>query len=221
MFVERNLDNIASGVLPVRPAAQVTSQAHADGLVVEEELVRLILELNPQVHHEVRQVMHGRQTLTSAKVCESAALTRVVAPSITALQVSSPQGFDPMNADYGDEENVKRLIQMLPSPPPPVNPLHRERLLRFFERYAVYRLPTVASLLRRYAGHETALFASLVEEYGPEPTLSDQDYFHELTPALPDGWVRIEAYRGEIYYKNMETRKVSWSRPRRTATTSS
>lgn len=209
MFVERNASAVARGALRVKPSPLVNSNERVDALVVEEELVRLIIDLNPQLHQDLRAVVQGQREVSSADVAN--ALMMELPPAEVQQQQTA---FNPLTADYGDDENVRRLIQALPSPPPRVNPLHRERLLRIFERYAKHRLPTVSQLLRRYQDHEAALFSSLIEEYGPEPTLSDQDYFHEGMPSLPEGWCRCESYRGDVYYKHLVSKKVTWSRPR-------
>jgi hypothetical protein len=191
----------------IKPPPKVNHPQKIDGLVVEEELVKLILELNPQVKYDAKSIVAGKR--------QPSEIPTVGESSSSMAQDSLPYiPFEPMSADYGEHENIRSLINLLPTQPPAVNPLHRERLLRFFERFAKYRLPTVSSLLRRYEGHEHALFASLVAEYGPEPTINDPDYFHEGMPSLPEGWCRVESSRGDIYYKQLETMQVSWTRPR-------
>lgn len=203
--------------MTARPAPKVVQPEKVQGLIVEEQLVKLILELNPSVRIDAGQISQGKKnvpdvesTLQHVRAAESSGTV------VTAESVATSGSFDPLTADYGDEENIRKLIALLPSPmSSSVNPIHRERLLRIFERYAKYRLPTVSQILRRYAGNETALFESLVQEYGPEPNINDYDYFHEGIPPLPDGWARMESSRGDIYYKYLPSGNVSWTRPKR------
>eukprot|EP01062_Namystynia_karyoxenos_P011302 TRINITY_DN14040_c0_g1_i1.p2 TRINITY_DN14040_c0_g1~~TRINITY_DN14040_c0_g1_i1.p2 ORF type:complete len:360 (+),score=78.97 TRINITY_DN14040_c0_g1_i1:80-1081(+) len=57
-----------------------------------------------------------------------------------------------------------------PEPPMDVQPVcTRERLRRFYELYNPERIPDIDRLLHQCAGHEDALFAALVQKYGPEP----------------------------------------------------
>lgn len=211
MFVSRQ-----AAVVPNKNAPRVNQDTKITSLVVEEELLRLILELNPQVRVDAKHAVNTDRAIDAAEIttwASSVAQSTSNNQSGGSVDVSSP--FDPTTADFGDDDNVRALIKLLPAPPTSaVNPLHRERLLRFFDRYAKHRLPTVSQILRRYQGHEQSLFASLAEEYGPEPALSDHDFFHEAMPPLADGWVRVESTRGDIYYRNVHTRDVSWSRPR-------
>lgn len=209
MFVSRQADIVAHQDPP-----QVNNTTKVQSLVVEEELLRLILELNPQVRVDAKDALKTDRPIDAEEIATwASSIAQSATNQATSIDVSAP--FDATTADYGDDDNVRALIKLLPTPPTSqVSPLYRERLLRLFDRYAKHRLPTVAHILRRYQGHEQSLFASLIEEYGPEPALSDHDFFHEGMPPLADGWVRVESTRGDIYYRNVHTRDVSWSRPR-------
>jgi hypothetical protein len=209
MFVSRQV-----AVVPHKDPPQVNAAAKVQSLVVEEELLRLILDLNPQVRVDAKEALRTDRPIAAEEIATwASSVAQSATNQAASVDVSGP--FDATTADYGDDDNVRELIKLLPTPPATqVNPLYRERLLRFFDRYAKHRLPTVAQILRRYQGHEQSLFASLVEEYGPEPALSDHDFFHEGMPPLADGWVRVESTRGDIYYRNIHTRDVAWSRPR-------
>jgi hypothetical protein len=65
---------------------------------------------------------------------------------------------------------------------------HRDRLVRFYAKYAPDKLPEVDSILVKYAGKETKMFQVLVDRYGPEPDAaagaSQGDYHGRLTRYL-------------------------------------
>ena len=86
-----------------------------------------------------------------------------------------------------------------------VDAMYRRRLLNFYQRYNVQKLPSVVSTLIQYRGHEEALFDALQKKYGAEPRdiMDDQ---------LPHGWKQVESSRGDIFYKNVDGRK-QWERP--------
>ncbi|RNF22581.1 uncharacterized protein Tco025E_03058 [Trypanosoma conorhini] len=46
---------------------------------------------------------------------------------------------------------------------------YRERLVRFYAKYAPKKLVTVDAMLARFAGREEELFLALVQKHGPEP----------------------------------------------------
>ena len=48
---------------------------------------------------------------------------------------------------------------------------HRERLIRFYSKYAPDKLSAVDAALERYRGKEVEMFAALELKYGPEPPL--------------------------------------------------
>ena len=103
--------------------------------------------------------------------------------------------------------------QQLSSLPPPVDAVYRRRLINFYEQYNIYKLPTVSNTIRQYKGHETALFAALVQQYGPEPELQvDPDDESDPRNQLPQGWFQVESTRGDIYYRHVDGRR-QWHRP--------
>ncbi|KAJ9473533.1 hypothetical protein DIPPA_29551 [Diplonema papillatum] len=72
----------------------------------------------------------------------------------------------------GHEGDVlQTLVQKYgPEPSPDAFALsHRERLVRFYERYNPSKLKNVDQLLRQYKGKEEELFSTLVRRYGEEP----------------------------------------------------
>lgn len=179
--------------------------------LVEEQLLKLIIDLNPQLR---LQQQLGADSTTANK---------------NSSNSNSGSSLE-QEEDIMSEQWIRKLINSLPSSnrnqgvvsaahqnvPNKLNISfpHRDRLLRLFERYDKYRLPCVGELLRQYRGQEEALLAALVAEYGPEPTAYDADYWVEGTPALPRGWRRMEGSQGDVYYKNVSTGKVQWTRPR-------
>jgi hypothetical protein len=70
----------------------------------------------------------------------------------------------------------------------PGSSAHRDRLVRFYTKYAPDKLPEVDSILTKYAGKETKMFQVLVDRYGPEPDAtagaSQGDYHGRLTRYL-------------------------------------
>jgi hypothetical protein len=49
---------------------------------------------------------------------------------------------------------------------------YKDRLVRFYEKYAPTKVPTSESTLEKYKGREEELFQALVTKYGPEPAAS-------------------------------------------------
>lgn len=49
---------------------------------------------------------------------------------------------------------------------------HRDRLVRFYQRYNPSKVSDVDIILESFEGDEDRMFAALVERYGPEPTVS-------------------------------------------------
>ena len=183
----------------------MTSASRIDGLVVEEQVLKLILELNPHVRLQAFDVAAGKRAINDQAVLKS-------------IYEAADDGRSDILADVSDanspERQVEKLISAIRPPATRVNPAFRERLLRFLNRYAPFRLPQTANILRQYEGHEAGLFAALAEKYGPEPALADVDYFNDSMPPLPAGWVRIECVsRGDVFYKNIDTGKRQWRRP--------
>uniref|UniRef100_K3WSK7 SUI1 domain-containing protein n=1 Tax=Globisporangium ultimum (strain ATCC 200006 / CBS 805.95 / DAOM BR144) TaxID=431595 RepID=K3WSK7_GLOUD len=50
---------------------------------------------------------------------------------------------------------------------------HRERLLRFYQKYNADKLHEIDGVLERFKGKEASLFAALVKKYGPEPSADE------------------------------------------------
>jgi hypothetical protein len=185
----------------------MATNSRVEATVVEEEVVKLILELNPLVRLQAGDIASGKKRVNDKAVAEAVA-------SLSVDPLAAVDAAEESDDRFVSESAVAKLLERISSPPKKINPTYRERLLRFLNRYAPYRLPQAGSLLRQYEGHEHALFAALAAQYGPEPKLSDADYFHEGLPALPPGWVRIASdTRGDVFYKNVETGKRQWARP--------
>ena len=175
------------------------------------------MELNPLVRLQAREVANGRRSISDASIRDAIAAAAENESSSSPAASGDPLAaidMDETDDRFVSQSTVEKLIASIRPPLGKINPNYRERLLRFLNRYAPYRLPHAAQLLRQYEGHEHSLFAALVAQYGPEPKLSDVDYFHEGTPTLPDGWVRIASdTRGDVFYKNTETGRRQWRRP--------
>lgn len=62
--------------------------------------------------------------------------------------------------------------------------VHRERLLRFYQKYNADKLDEVDGVLERFKGKEASLFTALVKKYGPEPS-ADEDL--SAAPAASGG----------------------------------
>ena len=67
-------------------------------------------------------------------------------------------------SDGGEAETKQRTEES-----PSVSPLCRERMVRFYQRYAPDKIPLIDQTLARYAGREQELWSALVAKYGPEP----------------------------------------------------
>ncbi|KAF1333368.1 Rna-binding protein, partial [Globisporangium splendens] len=50
---------------------------------------------------------------------------------------------------------------------------HRERLLRFYQKYNADKLHEIDGVLERFKGKEASLFTALVKKYGPEPSADE------------------------------------------------
>lgn len=61
---------------------------------------------------------------------------------------------------------------------------HRERLLRFYQKYNADKLHEIDGVLERFKGKEAALFTALVKKYGPEPS-ADEDLSAPAPAAAP------------------------------------
>jgi hypothetical protein len=188
-------------------------QAKIDSLVVEEQLLKLLLQLNPQVHPQVKGIIEGTRGSVNMHHPSSARYSLSVESGKHDPDGHPSQQPDLDDDDFVSDDSVKKLICSIKPRAPKINTIFRERLLRIFERYDRYRLPTVSRLLRQYEGHEDSLFAALEAQYGPEPTIRDPDYFNEDSPPLPSGWKRLETLRGDIYYKH-QSGHTQWYRPR-------
>ncbi|EKF33544.1 hypothetical protein MOQ_002587 [Trypanosoma cruzi marinkellei] len=82
----------------------------------------------------------------------------------------------------GREEEVLQSLVKKFGPEPSEGPnntkgghSYRERLVRFYTKYAPGKLVTVDATLARCVGREEELFSALVEKYGPEPAISRGD----------------------------------------------
>jgi hypothetical protein len=185
----------------------------AEAAVVEEQLLKLIVELNPMIRLQAKNIAAGKRLVNDRSIANTVAqsLSMDVDP-LAAFDAAAE--VDPRGEGFVSDAAVEKLLESIKPPASTINPKHRERLLRFLNRYEPYRLPQAAALLRQYEGHEHALFAALTAQYGPEPKLSDPDYFHEGTPALPAGWERVASEtRGDVFYKNVNTGRRQWKRP--------
>ncbi|GAB9468381.1 Rna-binding protein [Globisporangium polare] len=61
---------------------------------------------------------------------------------------------------------------------------HRERLLRFYQKYNADKLHEIDGVLERFKGKEASLFTALVKKYGPEPS-ADEDLSAPAAAAAP------------------------------------
>eukprot|EP01063_Lacrimia_lanifica_P041183 TRINITY_DN9548_c0_g1_i1.p1 TRINITY_DN9548_c0_g1~~TRINITY_DN9548_c0_g1_i1.p1 ORF type:complete len:446 (+),score=115.94 TRINITY_DN9548_c0_g1_i1:74-1411(+) len=124
-----------------------------------------------------------------------------VATDDSACLPPSREGSDGGEAGVEEEEEAMpdaRLRQR------GLSPTLRRRLIRMYTRYNPAKLPSVVPTLAEFAGHEPALFAALIAQYGPEPVGAE--------PPRAPGWYPIESVSGDLFYKHEDGRK-QWQRP--------
>ena len=81
----------------------------------------------------------------------------------------------------------------------------QERLVNFYLKYNVSKLPCVRNTVQQYEGREEELFTILITKYGPEPLLNSDP--------LPGNWSRTKNTRGDIFFVNNVTNERRWDRP--------
>jgi len=180
-----------------------------EGHVVEEQVLRLLLDLNPAVKDRARDVAQGTTLIDDDAILQAA---RGGVAEDDEQGTATNGTSEPGSAST--EERVRRLLSRIPAPHVKVSASLRERLLRLLNRYCPHRIPHAVTMLRQYRGCEETLFASLVHQYGGEPTMQDPDYFHESIPPLPAGWTRVVSEtRGDVLYLHESSGKRQWNRP--------
>ena len=96
-----------------------------------------------------------------------AAATSQDTATSAALPPSRARGASQVNSSAGAIEASSNP----PAPtqtPPEINPRDRDRLLRFYRKYAPEKVPSVDTALLSYAGREELMWRLLVAKYGPE-----------------------------------------------------
>lgn len=93
---------------------------------------------------------------------------------------------------------------------PPVDPVHRARLVAFCSARNCALLPSVAATLRRHAGHEELLFERLVAQDGAEPAPPAGGWL-----VLPEGWEAVETVGGDAVFRRLGAAEgdAQWRHP--------
>jgi hypothetical protein len=191
----------------------------ATNSAVEKELKSLLLSLNPQLY--LNSLPKGG---SSSATLNNGATNGHQANGSVAVDAGQKRLVTSIQGNRSQQESVrldaKALVRRIPGAT--LDPRYHRRLRRFYEKYNIYKLPFVAQQLREYKGHEEALFAALVIQYGPEPedpagTESIQEdelspHLADADPPLPQGWIEVQGTRGDIYYRHSDGRR-QWNRP--------